>query len=559
MIPQLLYHSSSPSMYPTNTCSSLLVLRFSGPVRVSSVRITPEGVRCPDGSGVTYPAKWTGQLLFNISSSNPVNALVSTNITYNAALHPVDYPIDMPRGTTSRMMMLRAPVEKLSISVYGYTDEPPGGDATQKDAVDDQKPSNTTSEEEDSSWLWRWAGDSQDSLIDLLNAYTRPEIMSRTLECLDLLSDLDDSIIPSLIERPDALEYLFRLPASTFSSKITNNYKWALHPSVEPLLLIDSPFTPLLQPDTSARHDAAWQHLSLGKAALTCLVDTGVSVMEYDLMRVEKGEEKSNLTRLLEMGEKFAQEGDAEGLNMVLNLLDSAELEIVDSTVAQEYLARTIPRLSVIAIALSKNGIGKGNDTIRSLKVGEEYARQVVNALLLCSTEIIDGKLTFPIARNLAKPYLPFLEPSDPLRIAFHTSHPSPTTDALSDTDPAARALARLSHAISSSSPSTSPSLSTNPLILPSFSASSSSITHILSPSTLLSFLAPQLTSTLSTAISPPFGIRPAATYASPELQGANAWAGKVYTSHEFRSRELVGLGIGPGGRAASKHVDEYA
>ncbi|KAL0245449.1 hypothetical protein I308_104575 [Cryptococcus tetragattii IND107] len=559
MIPQLLYHSSSPSMYPTNACSSLLVLRFSGPVRVSSVRITPEGVRCPDGSGVTYPPKWTGQLHFNISSSNPVNALVSTNITYNTALHPVDYPIDMPQGTTSRMMMLRAPVEKLSISVYGYADESPGGDSTQKDTVEDQKPSNTTLEEEDPSWLWRWAGDSQDSLIDLLNAYTRPEIISRTLECLDLLSDLDDSIIPSLLERPDVLEYLFRLPRSTFSSKITNNYKWALHPSAGPLLLTDNPFTPLLQPGTSARHAAAWQHLSLGKAALTCLVNTGVSVMEYDLMRVEKGEEKSNLARLLDMGEKFAQEGDAEGLNMVLNLLDSAELEIVDSTVAQEYLARTIPRLSVIAIALSRNGSGKGNDTIRSLKVGEKYARLVVNALLLCSTEIIDGKLAFPIARNLAEPYLPFLESSDPLRIAFHASHPSPTTDVLSDADPAARALARLSHAISSSSPSTSSSLAINPLIRPSFSASSSSITHVLPPSTLLSFLAPQLTSTLSTAISPPFGIQPAATYASPELQGANAWAGKVYTSHEFRSRELVGLGIGPGGRAASKHVDEYA
>lgn len=47
---------------------------------------------------VTYPPNWTGQLLFNVSLSKPVNALVSTNITYNAALHPVDYPIDMPQG-----------------------------------------------------------------------------------------------------------------------------------------------------------------------------------------------------------------------------------------------------------------------------------------------------------------------------------------------------------------------------------------------------------------------------------------------------------------------------
>ncbi|OWZ76374.1 hypothetical protein C365_05200 [Cryptococcus neoformans Bt85] len=561
MTPQLLYHSSSPSLYPTNTSSSLLVLRFSGPVRVSSVRITPEGVRCPDGSGVTYPPNWTGQLLFNVSLSKPVNALVSTNITYKAALHPVDYPIDMPQGTTSRMMMLRAPVEKLSISIYGYTDEPPVGDPKQENAGEGKRPSETALEKEDTSWLWRWAGDSPDCLIDLLNAYTRPELISRTLECLDLLSDLDHSIIPSLFERPNALEYLFRIPTSTFSSKIKDNYKWAFHPSVEPLLPTNHPFVPLLEPDTSARHAAAWQRLSLGKAALACLIDLGARVKEDDLMRVEKGEEKSNLARLLEMGEKFAQDEDDEGLNMMLDLLNSAELEIVDSIIAQEYLARTVPRLSVIAIALSKNGNGRGNGTMRDLKIGEEHARLVVNALLLCSTEIINGKLTYPIARKLAEPYLPHLELSDPLRIAFTASHPSPTPDVLSDPDPTARALARLSHAISSSSSSTLSSFALDPSILSSFPPSfpSSSITHILPPSTLLTFLAPHLTSTLSTAISPPFGIQPSATYTSPEMQGANVWAGKVYTSHEFRSRELVGLGIGPGGRAASKHVDEYA
>lgn len=454
-------------------------------------------------------------------------------------------------------MMLRAPVEKLSISVYGNTDESPGDDPEQENAVKEQRPSELALEKEDPSWLWRWAGDSPDCLIDLLNAYTRPEVISRTLECLDLLSDLDDSIIPSLLERPNALEYLFRIPTSTFSSKIKNNYKWAFHPSVEPLLATDHPFVPLLGPDTSARHAAAWQRLSLGKAALACLIDLGASVREDDLMRVEKGEEKSNLARLLEIGEKFAQDEDGEGLDMVLDLLDSAELEIVDSIIAQEYLARTIPRLSVIAIALSKNGNRRGNGAIRSLKIGEEHARLVVNALLLCSTEIINGKLTFSIARKLAEPYLPRLESSDPLRIVFTTSHPSPTADALSDPDPTARALARLSHAISSSSSS----LALDTSILPSFSPplSSSSITHILPPSTILTFLAPHFTSILSTAISPPFGIQPSATYTSPEMQGANVWAGKVYTSHEFRSRELVGLGIGPGGRAASKHVDEYA
>lgn len=50
--PGLLYHANSPVLYPTNDpAQSLLTVRFASPVRVSSVRLTPEGVSCPSGIG----------------------------------------------------------------------------------------------------------------------------------------------------------------------------------------------------------------------------------------------------------------------------------------------------------------------------------------------------------------------------------------------------------------------------------------------------------------------------------------------------------------------------
>jgi hypothetical protein len=48
---QLLYHASPAPLYPTNDGSSLLAVRFPSPVRLSSVRITPEGVDSPTGPG----------------------------------------------------------------------------------------------------------------------------------------------------------------------------------------------------------------------------------------------------------------------------------------------------------------------------------------------------------------------------------------------------------------------------------------------------------------------------------------------------------------------------
>ena len=50
--PTLLYHDAAPTLYPTNIPGhNLVTIRFASPVRVESVKITPEGVQCPGGVG----------------------------------------------------------------------------------------------------------------------------------------------------------------------------------------------------------------------------------------------------------------------------------------------------------------------------------------------------------------------------------------------------------------------------------------------------------------------------------------------------------------------------
>ena len=44
-IPQLLYHNACAIPFATSTTDTLLTIRFSSPVQISSIRITPEGVQ----------------------------------------------------------------------------------------------------------------------------------------------------------------------------------------------------------------------------------------------------------------------------------------------------------------------------------------------------------------------------------------------------------------------------------------------------------------------------------------------------------------------------------
>ena len=56
---RLLYYNLHATPYPTNSSSNLLAIRFAAPVRIASLRITPEGVESIDGIGwVHHAALW---------------------------------------------------------------------------------------------------------------------------------------------------------------------------------------------------------------------------------------------------------------------------------------------------------------------------------------------------------------------------------------------------------------------------------------------------------------------------------------------------------------------
>lgn len=117
-IPNLLYHHPSLTPHPANTSSSLLTIRFPSPIRITSLRITPEGVTGLTGPGyvwsnatpltesTTYPAEWVGKVYLNVSPGTPVNALASTEIRVWAAGFALDYPIEMPEGVRSSLPRL---------------------------------------------------------------------------------------------------------------------------------------------------------------------------------------------------------------------------------------------------------------------------------------------------------------------------------------------------------------------------------------------------------------------------------------------------------------------
>lgn len=84
---------------------------------------------------------------------------------------------------------------------------------------------------------------------------------------------------------------------------------------------------------------------------------------------------------------------------------------------------------------------------------------------------------------------------------------------------------------------------------------------HGLQPSAAdtLTALAPELVSSLGTAVQPPLGL-PSTIAAG--VGNASDYAGKVYSAHEFRRERDTASGLGLGaagvGRKASRHVDEF-
>ncbi|WVQ67464.1 uncharacterized protein L199_005664 [Kwoniella botswanensis] len=600
MPPSLIYHSLNPTLYPTNNASeTLLVVRFNGPTRISSVRIIPEGVGIGNlaGQGVdekgnvgtTYPPQFTAQLLFNISPSNPVNALARSTIEVVPCEHALDYPIGMPIGVTTRMMMLRSPAQKLSLSVYGYQGDSLNTEEEQTQVTITQaqpvhSARQTKKVDEDFSWLYTWSGPSPCSLFSLLDESVPLQISNRAIECLTLLDQVQaqsqaqpgatsPSVISLLLDEPTALKYIMTidsLSAVPLKDRIFSDPESALHPNISPYLPKDHPLAVMSKATTTEeRHSLAMKNLStsvsesgLGVGTLIALQD----ISEHELLNVETGKEKSNLMRLMELAndliskiDKGIEQDDTIGcLGKILDILNkSFRHEGLNG-----YLIRNLPRL-VVCYNL------KMADGKRELGIPLDYSHEVIGSLGEIRTEIIDGRSTKSICDELAGKYLDKVDDEDPLKKIFTNESSTQTLSQDLETDIEVDADQRRFNRLSQS------------LLTSSFN--SSSLIHSITPSELISLLSPELYKSLSTSRTPPFGIIPSVQSSEME-QGAKSFAGKVYTHHEFRRDRndpsssvgsgyglgisganmggMGGLGVvssaGGGGRAASRHVDSW-
>ncbi|WWC69829.1 uncharacterized protein I206_103772 [Kwoniella pini CBS 10737] len=559
MAPSLLYHAINPNLYPTNTENeTLLVVRFSGPVRISDIRIIPEGVESLTGPGTTYPLTFTGRILLNVSPSNPINALASTTIEVTPSENALNYPMNMPAGVTTRMMMLYSPAQKLTISIYGYSGgsldtpiEPILADSLrlQPSIIDTKQ-----LQKEDPNWLHTWCGDSPKSLLNLLDETTSPQILQRALDCLSLLNEIQP-IFPLFLEDPVALTFFLSQP-SNLRDTILSNPKYAIHPSVLPLLPSNHPLQILDQPSKSEQHLQAWKNLSLGLGPLMILSNAD----QEELLRIEDGEEKSNVVRLIELSnDELGRTHLEKNIEAILDILNHP---FKDKSL-NIYLSKYLPKLIVCSNM-------KGSK--RELAIPSEYSEDVIRSLSAIRGEIIDGNSTKRICDQLALKYLKHLDNDHPLKRVFvaNSFQTSPTHFGVGN-NADIRRLNRLSNALDKS------------ILGKDFEFSS--LIHQITPSELISIISPELYSSLSTSRKPPFNVIPSVQIDLE--QGTKSFAGKVYNQHEFRQDRdsplsstglgisgMSGLGVGVGvgintgglgigslggsGRAASRHVDSY-
>jgi len=455
---------------------------------------------------------------------------------------------------TTRLLILESPAERVTLSIYGFSPT-----ADQKPILTPHLHTAVELEKEDWGWLHSWAGGIP-SLLDLLNDDTPPSTRDKALDTLDLFTDIE-TILPQILDHPTALPFLLSLPSYPAQPLLYRLYAdptYALHPNLRHHL----PHSHSLKKLVQGGRKEAWGNLRLGRGALAILAEGSGE----DLLAIRKGTGRSNLSSLMEHTQLSATGDDQESrrsLELALDILDTPSL--YDDPIAISYLAQPLPGLAVIS---------RTRGSKRMLNIPSSRNRQVVKSLLEESTATVDGQSRWPAASALAQPYLEQLNPSDPLRTAFTDSQrdqadlSSPFPDTLDG-----RRLSRLSHGLSRSSRSPADSVPPQVAI--------SSIHHESTPAELLSIIAPHLLQTISTAPIPPLGI-PSILNPTPESQ-ASAWAGKVYSSHEFRDRErerekenmgrgiAAGLGRGlsagrvgimgaaMGARPASRHVDEYA
>jgi hypothetical protein len=525
-VPRLLYHTLSASLHSSNTPDSVLTVRFSTPVRIESIRIIPEGVSTLSGIGCTYPSRFTARVLFNVSPSNPVNALSSTTINYVDKGWEQDYKIGMPEGVSTRMMVIVGKIDRLSLSVYGYASGLT--EATDVSMADKQETAEGTMEKEDWSWISDWAG-GVPNLIQMLVGGVSPDKREKAMDCLELLAEVDPTINDQLIQHPTAISYLraHDLAPRPLLQNLYDDPRYALHPNLRDLLPYGHRYRALVDGSEESRRDAAWA-LIPDEGAFTVLHQLGIG----DWTKREETSGSSRVGKLLDVldGWDDRKEGFNDGLGLLLRGIGSSW---------SPSLARRVTPLLV------KSRVFGGTQAI---DIPLTYSREVVTALIQLSSTI-DGEPILSIASSLAQPYLSELHPSDPLRNAFQ---PTPPPSFPSET-PAERELSRFADSLRSPN---------------------NGYTHSLTSSQLLCVLAPELMHSLSTARQPPFGLAPVVGVSqSQNLASASAFAGKVYSSHDFRSRAVAGEGpsgpiIGGAGlgisgnrgesRPASRHVDAY-
>jgi hypothetical protein len=531
-IPKLLYHNLCAALHASNTDESVLTVRFSTAVRVESLRIIPEGVACLSGIGATYPSQFTARILFNVSPSNPVNALSTTSIDYDGQKGwEQNYQIGMPEGVSTRMMIVIGKIDRLSLSVYGHMQglaQPTAGlPAGSQIDLEEQGDGG-----EDWSWITNWAG-GVDGLLGLVDKGASPDKRETAIACLDLLGETDSTIYDKLADDSKAIAYLLSpssSPVRPVLQRVLDNPKYALHPNARHHLPTGHRYVPLVEGSELARREHAWGMLP-DEGALIILKEVGVG----DWALRDKSTGMSRLTMLLKALQEW--QGSEEGYNVGLGILLAG--------IGAEWTSALV---RLVTPLLVKSHIHGGS---RSIDIPLAFSREVLTALLEVPP-VLNRKSTLPITSAFAQTYLAGINSSDPLARAFQ---PRPSTvDPPQSSDE--RAISRF---------------------VQSLHTSTNGYTHILSPTQILTAIAPELLQSLSTAREPPFGLSSVARSTPGQTSAsASTFAGKVYSSHDFRTRQLAAEGTGAGGpltghgsglgiglargesRPASRHVDDY-
>nr|ADE10042.1 unknown [Tremella fuciformis] len=500
MSPQLVYHHLAAPLYPTNSQDSLLAIRFAQPTQLASIRVIPDGVKSLAGVGQTSPARWNGRLYLNVSDAVPVNALQEAELDYEQAGWEQDYPIVMPSGITTRLLLFRSPATKLSLSVYAVAT--PSATA----------PAPLISQTQDSICP------AVEDLLGLLSDGSSQHTISNALELLDVLADTTP-VLEKLLDHPVAMSWLLLQPSYPpipLMKRLLSDRRSALHPNLRHHLLPSHPLRHLVAGDTESRRTAAWTQLDNG--GLHVLKDIGIGDPWQAV------DDRSRLSLLLGCTEGWLYRDGQDSLDKAEQALDI--LDGISDASAVRYLAKALPRLVVYT---------RCRGSTRTLNLAQEHARTVLSALLRVASSTFAGRSCFPQAAALAEAFYLGMSISDPLRSLWTAPHSSGGPSSTLEQDH--NCYERLSRFVKD--------------------PSASAVCLEATPSELLSIVAPGLLASLRSSREPPLGIVPlSSSFGGGETQ-ASAWAGKVYSSHEFRNREGVAVASGLS-RPASRHVDAY-